>query len=201
MLSVRRHSRSPLMRATIKRRRCFAILLLLLGNGLPWAKIHAACAGPTRERLLEVEVLACEDPQARVLAAVESHTRQREDTRRAMGYQTPAATDAQIAAAAEKVLRYKEVILKVRQLRVLQLPPKWKDRRRLKGNWEPSTTISPIEMVLFPHPSGCDSLRSEKHFVALEHFTCCDTYPAGSVACLLGLPAIQQPPPKPILPP
>lgn len=154
----------------------FLLLVALAG----WARPAAAmCIDPGPPRLLEAEVVACENPRA----AAAKRFREMTETHRLPG---PGLDEILAGSSAQ--------LLTLRVVRTQQLSA---DPRSQEGvTREPWATVEKPEekQYLLLGAKGCDDLKAGTRKVFLEEFICCDVLPPQDVACLLQLPALVVPP-------
>lgn len=153
----------------------FILLVVLAGSAGPTASM---CLDPGPPRLVDAEVVACENPRA----AAEKRFRESTEMHRLPG---PALKEILAGRPAQ--------LLTLRVVRTQQLSA---DPRSEEGiTREPWAAVEKPEekQFLLLGAKGCDDLKAGTRKVFLEEFTCCDVLPPQDVACLLQLPALVEP--------
>ena len=154
-------------------------ILLLVALVASASQSAAMCIDPGPPRLLEAEVVACENPRA----AAEKRFRESTEMHRLPG---PALNEILVGRPAQ--------LLTLRVVRTQQLSA---DPRSQEGvTREPWAAVEKPEekQFLLLDAKGCDGLKAGSRQVFLEEFTCCDVLPPQDVACLLQVPALVVPP-------
>lgn len=156
-----------------------SLILLLVALAALAPPAIAMCIDPGPPRLLEAEVVACENPRA----AAEKRFRESTEMHRLPG---PALNEILVGRPAQ--------LLTLRVVRSQQLSA---DPRSQEGvTREPWAAVEKPEekQFLLLDAKGCDGLKAGSRQVFLEEFTCCDVLPPQDVACLLQLPVLVVPP-------
>lgn len=144
-------------------------LLLLLAHATSASAMCAFARGP---RLLEAEILTCEDPRALAKQKLER-------------FATMSGPEAQSAEGFLAANPGRILTLRVTRFQQLSADPRGGD----KVVSEPWARAEPKEeRYIFLGAESCEQLKKEK--VLLEQMECCDTVPPAGLACLLELPAV-----------
>lgn len=163
----------------MKKHPIIPLLLLAAAGALASSPSAAMCIDPGPPRLLEAEVVACENPRA----AAEKRFRESPQLHRLPG---PALDEILAGRPAQ--------LLTLRVVRTQQLSA---DPRSQEGvTREPWAAVEKPEekQFLLLDAKGCDGLKAGARQVFLEEFTCCDVLPPQDVACLLQVPVLVVPP-------
>jgi hypothetical protein len=163
----------------MKKHPIIPLLLLAAVGALVSSPSAAMCIDPGPPRLLEAEVVGCENPRA----AAEKRFRESTEMHRLPG---PALNEILVGRPAQ--------LLTLRVIRTQQLSA---DPRSQEGvtreSW--AAVEKPEEkQFLLLDAKGCDGLKAGSRQVFLEEFTCCDVLPPQDVACLLQVPTLVAPP-------
>lgn len=161
------------------RRHATSILFLLAALAV-WAPPAAAmCIDPGPPRLLEAEVVACENPRA----AAEKRYRESTQMHRLPG---PALDEILVGRPAQ--------LLTLRVIRTQQLSADPRSQEGVTREAWAAVEKPEEKQFLLLDAKGCDGLEAGSRQVFMEEFTCCDVLPPQDVACLLQLPVLVVPP-------
>ena len=161
------------------RRHTTSILFLLAALAAWVPPAVAMCTDPGPPRLLEAEVVACENPRA----AAEKRYRESTQMHRLPG---PALDEILVGRPAQ--------LLTLRVIRTQQLSADPRSQEGVTREAWAAVEKPEEKQFLLLDAKGCDGLEAGSRQVFLEEFTCCDVLPPQDVACLLQLPALVVPP-------
>lgn len=143
----------------------------------------ASCARMGGPRLLQAEVIACEDATPLAKERIRKYDR--------FYHGTDQEREAGLALAAENILsRQPGRIVTLRVTRTQQLSDDPRSSEKITR--EPWTQVEKPEETryLVLELKDCKDLPVGDQKIFLEEFTCCDTIPPSDLACLLDLPAL-----------
>lgn len=152
------------------------ILSFLLAHANPASAMCAFVRGP---RLLQAEILACEDPRSLAEQKLQRYS--------SMSGGEGQSVEAFLSANPGRVLT----------LRVTRFQQLSEDLRgNPKATRQPWTKVESPEKkrYVFLGSESCEALQKEKVF--LEQLDCCDTIPPVGLGCLLEMEAVVLPPTK-----
>lgn len=152
------------------------LLLVAIGLSAP-PPAGAMCVGPGAPRLLEAEVVACENPRALAEKRMQQEKRQLPGT----------GLDGIMAGRPARLL-----ILRVVRSQQLSEDPRSQDELT-RGPWTPVEKPEEKQFLLLD-AQGCEGLEAGSRKLFLEEFACCDVLPAQDLVCLLQIPALIVPP-------
>lgn len=153
------------------------LLLVAIAISAP-SPAGAMCLDPGPPRLLEAEVVACENPRA----AAEKRFQQ--GKRRMPGN----GLDELVAARPAQLLT-----LRVVRSQQLSADPRSQEGVT-RGPWTKAEKPAEEKQFLLLDAKGCEGLDAGSRHVFLEEFVCCDVMPPQDLACLLQLPVLVLPP-------